>query len=119
MLTLGAPHAAVTLPAGVSFPLTADPLSPSAPSPVPAVPNSQGLEGLEAMASSLMETGLPWGSEGGNPSAGSTHKVLGIMRCWGKLMDKGLRAHPRVRPAKLLHKKSTKSMRLLRHLKWG
>lgn len=92
MLALGTPHAAVTLPAGVSFPLTEKSLflSPSAPSPVPAVTSSQGLEGLEAMASSLMETALPRGSECGNPSAAGTHKVLGIMKCWGKLVEKEL-----------------------------
>lgn len=65
MLALRTPHAAVTLPAGVSFPLTEKSLflSPSAPSPIPAVTSSQGLERLEAMASSLMETALPRGSE--------------------------------------------------------
>lgn len=57
MLTLGAPHAAVTLPAGVSFPLAGESLflSPPAPSPAPAVPSSRELEGRGAMAISLME----------------------------------------------------------------
>lgn len=60
-------------------------------SPFPG-PSIWGLEVPEVTAGSLMEAALMGGSKRGCPP-GRAHRVMrsfGAMRCWGKLVEKGL-----------------------------